>query len=570
MSKAASLSFTASSVAPASVAIDRLTWLMRLRWLALGGVSASAALAVIGLVPGLNLIVISLAVLFGIASNIYIRWRINHRNHVNVESLHVGQALLDTIVLTLVLWAAGGVDCPFTSFYVFPVLLAVLLSGRHTFLPTAFASFAGLLWQILACHIPSLRMGRWNPPEPWDELLGFIASVLTIGMVAYFAARFIEAMREQMKAKQEADELLQLSFERLEAGVELIEGGIIMWQNPYAIQTFGDRRQAVWNCPGMKRRTDCPHHSQQCSIASEEGLRCRFPLSTETSERQAISRATWHNRDSIFEVMLLSPSTLSQRVAIYVDQTAEVTYQQKLMHTERLASLGRTAQGVAHELNTPLATIQTLGRDLLDVLESSWSTDNIEDLRESTQVILEEVQRCSRITHALLGRSDPSMSRLGGGVGALSAAVKRAVSLVFPHNPDQVVLKLDEVGHLCFPLDPLVQIFVNLIQNAWDATVELKNREGDLENLPYILVQGEYDSLGRLVLSVVDEGIGLNAESSVLFEPFFTTKSIGQGTGLGLYTSYALAKELGGEMNLTSRIPRGAVARLFLPLDDAS
>ena len=65
----------------------------------------------------------------------------------------------------------------------------------------------------------------------------------------------------------------------------------------------------------------------------------------------------------IYSDVALSPD-MKQRVAIYIDQTAEVIYQRELMNTERLASLGRTAQGVAHELNTPLATIQTLGRDV--------------------------------------------------------------------------------------------------------------------------------------------------------------------------------------------------------------
>ena len=65
------------------------------------------------------------------------------------------------------------------------------------------------------------------------------------------------------------------------------------------------------------------------------------------------------------------------------------------MNTERLASLGRTAQGVAHELNTPLATIQTLGKDLMEVIKGEWSDEALADA-ESAQVILEEVQRCSK------------------------------------------------------------------------------------------------------------------------------------------------------------------------------
>ena len=67
---------------------------------------------------------VTVAVFLGIGSNLYIQWQISQRDMIDLEGLHVGQAILDTLVLTLVLWAAGGSDCPFISFYIFPVLLA--------------------------------------------------------------------------------------------------------------------------------------------------------------------------------------------------------------------------------------------------------------------------------------------------------------------------------------------------------------------------------------------------------------------------------------------------------------
>ena len=143
--------------------VVRLRWLMGLRWLALLGVSLSASLAVIGVVPGINLVVMLLGVCIGIGSNLYIQWGLSHRDRVAIERLQVGQALFDTLVLTLVLWSAGGADCPFTSFYVFPVLLSVLLSTRRTFWPTAVASVVGLLWQELASLFSVIKIGEWNP-----------------------------------------------------------------------------------------------------------------------------------------------------------------------------------------------------------------------------------------------------------------------------------------------------------------------------------------------------------------------------------------------------------------------
>ena len=557
-------------------AISRLQWLMRLRWLALAGVSASTGFAVVGLVSGLNLVIVSLAVVIGIASNGYIHWRLSQRDHIDVESLHVGQALFDTLVLTLVLWAAGGADCPFISFYVFPVLLAVLLSVRRTFWPTAAASFAGLMWQEASCMIPELRVGVWNPAPPWGEFFNFLSLVITIGVVAYFAAQFTDAIREQVQAKRAADELLRLSFEKIEAGVELIEGGVTVWQNPFAFESFGERKFQEWSCPGMPGNRGCHHNSKGCRLNGGEGsARCRFSVSHHADNKPKIMRnmtGQLANTSPIYDVVLLSPPDQRQRVAIYIDQTAEVSYQQKLMHTERLASLGRTAQGVAHELNTPLATIQTLGRDVLDVLECSGQIDSVEireDLHESTQIILEEVQRCSRITHALLGRADPDKSLLEpGDLDILERAVRRAIALVFPHEPERVVLNLGSCDVLHFPFDPLVQIFVNLIQNARDASTDqfIDSNDTTVSSGPPIFVTGEIISEDQVRISVKDQGGGLPAESSILFEPFYTTKSLGQGTGLGLYTSYALAQELGGELSLQNNVDEGATASLVLPL----
>lgn len=538
--------------------ISRLQWLMRLRWLALMGVSGGGILAASGIVSGVNLLVILCAVLIGIGSNVYIRWNMG-RSKTDLESLHVGQAILDTLVLSLVLWASGGSDCPFIPFYIFPVLLAVLLSGKRAFWPTAVASVLGLFWQEFSSHVSSLQIGQWNPISPFDEIFHFTALTLTIGMAAYFAARFTEALREQVQARRVADTLLRLAFEQLEAGVEVIEQGKVLWQNPHASQALGPRVSQTWQCPGAKNKPHCAHRSHGCSWQETVvPIRCQFSLSlpsassdTHTSANQS-SSAT--QTSSIYELMILSPPKHPQKLALYVERTSEITSQQKWMHTERLASLGRTSQGVAHELNTPLATIQTLGKDLFDALRYASLEQVVrEDVEESIHMMIEEVKRCSRITHALLGRAE----RTQGGQATLKEIIDRSVSLVFPHQKHLVELSLSACETLHFPLDPMVQICVNLLQNAQDAA----------PNHPVHIQANQDPQTASLVLSIIDHGAGLDEESlSMIFEPFFTTKSPGQGTGLGLYTSYALAQDLQGELTLRNHKDQGAIACLTIPL----
>ena len=181
--------------------LERLEWLMRLRWLALIGVSAAGLAASFGLVPGLNLSVLGLAVTLGVFGNLSIGWRLRRGWHVG-EILR-SQSLLDTCVLSIVIWAAGGLECPFSSLYVFPVLLSALLAGGRLFWSTVLASAGGLLWQSLATGFKWLRVGRWDPPSPWGDILHLFALTLTVGMVAYFTIRFIDALQRQRGARRQ-------------------------------------------------------------------------------------------------------------------------------------------------------------------------------------------------------------------------------------------------------------------------------------------------------------------------------------------------------------------------------
>ncbi|MCA9543820.1 MAG: hypothetical protein KC613_05500, partial [Myxococcales bacterium] len=360
------------------------------------------------------------------------------------------------------------------------------------------------------------------------------------GMAAYFAARFTDALRQQVQARRAADTMLRLAFEGLGAGLEVIEAGHIAWQNPQAERLLGPRREQRWRWPEGTREAEpgdaSGPRSAELVLPGEDGT------------------------ERIHQMLAFTLPGQQRLMAIYLDRTSEVLQQRQLMLTERLASLGRTVQGVAHELNTPLATIQTLGRDVLDALSQGDAPPALaEDLGESATMIVEEVQRCRRITHALLGRKE-HLDERSVGDAPLASAVQRAVAVVLPHARDEVLVRLDgAAANARFPLDPVVQIFVNLLQNACDAaparTIEIHGEAAD----------------GVITVRVRDRGPGLDPEAVAhLFEPFYTTKPPGQGTGLGLYTSFALAHSLGGSLALDTHPDGGAVASLALPVDPAT
>ncbi len=268
----------------------------------------------------------------------------------------------------------------------------------------------------------------------------------------------------------------------------------------------------------------------------------------------------------VYEMLVFPIDEGAQRrvMNLYVDRTAATLAERQLVLAERLASLGRVAQGVAHELNTPLATIRTLAADMrkaLEALEVGETADPevLRDLDESATLIRDETGRLGRITQSLLAGGDLVRARIDDHV-PLTAAVERSCAIVFAGARTRIKVEIDAgVGELdvAADMDRLVQVLVNLLQNALDAS---RSHGGSK-----VRVHAEATD-NDVTLVVTDDGAGLSEDvRGRLFEPFATTKPPGEGTGLGLYTSYMLVQQMGGRLTLEDAPTGGARATLRLP-----
>jgi two-component system, sensor histidine kinase RegB len=237
--------------------------------------------------------------------------------------------------------------------------------------------------------------------------------------------------------------------------------------------------------------------------------------------------------------------------------------ERRLLVAERLASLGRVSQGVAHELNTPLATIRTLASDMLEAIatlregESSFEAV-VADLSESASIIRDETQRMGRVTQSLLKGGDLVDLPVHDEV-SLREVAERARALVLAGRKSRAMVIIDpSIWPVTVETDPdrLLQVVVNLVQNAVDAVREVGNE----------VVLRARRSDDALEIRVEDDGPGLSPEmEGRLFEPFATTKPPGEGTGLGLYASHMLVETLGGQLELEPRPSRGTVATIRFP-----
>ncbi len=246
--------------------------------------------------------------------------------------------------------------------------------------------------------------------------------------------------------------------------------------------------------------------------------------------------------------------TLEQEVQ---KKTAEIVKaQEHMINAEKLASLGRMAAGVAHELNSPLTGIVTFGHLLLNRLPPE-NTQDIEDVK----IIIEQAERCSNIVRGLLGFSrrtaaEKTMVDINKLIENTVLIVKNQAKF---HN---IVFELDlddKIPQIIGDHNQIQQVFLNLLINAADAMDE----GGKI----YIASRmTERDRKRFVEIEFTDTGHGIPEEiQGRIFEPFFTTKPVGTGTGLGLSVSYGIIRKHEGYIFVKSEVGKGSSFFIQLP-----
>ncbi|MEW6665840.1 MAG: PAS domain S-box protein [Thermodesulfobacteriota bacterium] len=243
---------------------------------------------------------------------------------------------------------------------------------------------------------------------------------------------------------------------------------------------------------------------------------------------------------------------LRERLAV---EKALKEAQAQLAQSEKLASLGQLAAGVAHEINNPLTGISLYAGMTLEKL-----TKLDDPLMENLRLIVEDVNRCKGIVQNLLAysrRSNTNKEVLG-----LNALVAQAMNLIRDQKlfRNIVVTKemSDEMTLVFGDRNQLIQVIINLVMNACAAM----KGEGVLTFRSY---RDKTDR--KAFLEVCDTGCGIpETHLTKIFDPFFTTKEPGKGTGLGLSTSYGIIQEMGGDIRVRTTGPQGTTFLVEIPL----
>ena len=238
------------------------------------------------------------------------------------------------------------------------------------------------------------------------------------------------------------------------------------------------------------------------------------------------------------------------------DTRREVAYSE-MQETSKLASIGRLAAGVAHEVNNPLAIINEKAGLIKDLTEFTPDFPQKEKLLPLTGAILQSVDRCRTITQRLLGfarRMDISVEML-----SLNEVIEEVLGFLekeaLHRNIDLQLNLAQDLPRIASDRGQLQQVFLNILNNAFDAV-------RDSGQVAITSFEADIDTVG---VSVQDNGQGMTQETMThLFEPFFTTKK-GYGTGLGLSITYGIVKKLGGDIRVSSQFGVGTTFTVFLP-----
>jgi two-component system, NtrC family, sensor kinase len=262
---------------------------------------------------------------------------------------------------------------------------------------------------------------------------------------------------------------------------------------------------------------------------------------------------------------LLDDDGAAQGVVVTLkDVSARRDQQERFLRSARLADIGQLAAGVAHEINTPLASIALRAESLLKNASDPrlLAIDSFKNFPRYLKTIDEEIFRCKRIIGSLLDFSRVRKPEVKD--SDLNALAERAAELV-GHQ-----MKLKQVT-ISLKLDPtlpripadegqLRQALLALLMNALDATpaggrVEIETRR---------------EGADAVALTVADSGVGIARENlDKIFSPFFTTKPVGQGTGIGLAICHGIVSSHGGEIQVESEVDKGTRLSLVLPMSRA-
>lgn len=612
---------------------ERLRWLVNLRWIALAGVGlASVAAYALNLVLSVwPLVIIAATMALFNAGFFGLHRTLPPRTLRALLAEALLQSGMDIIGLGLLIFFSGGLSNPFAFYFTFHVVIAaILLEKKRAYtvamLTTGVVLFLGLA-DILGLNYAWPLEGSLEVPTRLAKIALIFAISTTLLISVFLATNIMERLRahsrdvrrlnadlaDRVEKLAAAESKLAAEHQRARAILECMEEGVVVVDlqgqvllantaaQKSALTALGDTlKQAGCHTDEMEECRQQHHHdpdekSAECPLGNpaacledalnKGGFLCPATLallgadSPKPTLAQALTPPKTPKLAQIelkgrrFENTVSAVRTSDHEtmgiVIVSRDITERHSLERQVFHSEKLHALGNLAAGLAHELNTPLATILGYAQMLLED----------DTPRKELLVIEDQARRCKKIVQGLLdfarktsgGRSECTANDLAAKVHDLLAHTLqlRGVSLTLD-------LSLPAPPPIRVAMDEVEQVLVNLVTNAADAielavpelAVAMASAGGSAsrlrtlsstgaslkESYGAITIQTRHAQDGAVLIAVEDSGPGVPTDiQEQIFEPFFTTKMVGRGTGLGLSIARRIIEDHNGELRLVRR-----------------
>jgi two-component system NtrC family sensor kinase len=366
----------------------------------------------------------------------------------------------------------------------------------------------------------------------------------------YSAASLASAALEHAEIPHQSDDGgLQALIGGLDDGVVLVRDG----SKPLANEAA--RRLLAALCRRPEVAGGDPSGREQDVSLDETPIAALVEEVRASGQRRQVDYAVEDGRRRHLSVKALPLGGFESGVVIVLREvTEERLLQERLMQSEKMASVGQLVSGVAHELNNPLTGIMGFAQLLL-------TRDLDERSRHEVETIQGEAERAAKIVQNLL--SFARRRKAEKELANLNTLLERVLELrSYDLRLKNITLDLQldpQLPQTMADPDQIQQVFFNIVTNAEHAMLEAHGQG-------HLTVRSDADG-GYIRLSFADDGPGLTPENlRRVFDPFFTTKRVGEGTGLGLTIAYGIVEDHGGRMRADSSPGRGATFVVELPV----
>lgn len=466
------------------------------------------------------------------------------------------QIVLDTSIVTFLIVMTGGIESPFTFVYVFTVLGAsTMLYRRGAVIATLcyflmFGTLVLLQVDVGIDGLPHVEFGR--------AMFAFVmctSGIMIVGVLSSTLAEKLKIAGRELAERQidyeELEELHAAILKSLPAGLLTIDAeGAVRYANEAAMSIFKRTEEQVVGAPLVQLSPSMAEYWDPTSTAIErQGPRERYEATHQRPDGKTIRIGF------SFAPLGARVGGSSGSVVVFQDVTEIVRLKDAYERAERLATVGKMAAGLAHEVRNPLASVCAS----IDVLKQTLNPP--ESTKRLMNNVVKEADRLNGLITDFLEFARPREPNLKP--TDVSALMSGVIDML-KNDPalKEVALEQRLERGLSALVDPdqLRQVVWNLARNGAEAMAESAQK---------VLSVGARRSGDAVELTFADTGPGIDPDKmKQIFDPFFTTKE--RGTGLGLAITHSIVAAHGGRILVENRVEAGTEVTVSLPLDAAT